>query len=62
LSISTNRRRKKLTLENNLRITKQIVDAVSIPIMADGENGYADGTTLQDNIRIIILFQKWKNK
>jgi 2-methylisocitrate lyase-like PEP mutase family enzyme len=45
---------KKLTLENNLLVTKQIVDAVSIPVMADGENGYADGITLQNNIKHFI--------
>ncbi|EKQ53076.1 MULTISPECIES: isocitrate lyase/phosphoenolpyruvate mutase family protein [unclassified Clostridium] len=47
---------KDVDLETNLNITKEIVDAVNIPVMADGEDGYGHGCnfkkTIEDFIKI----------
>lgn len=43
-----------INLHTNLRITKEIVDAVNIPVMADGEDGYGEGNYLADVIKEFI--------
>ena len=43
-----------ITLEENLAITKSIVDSVSIPVMADGEDGYGDNEEFLKNIKAFI--------
>lgn len=32
-----------IDLKTNLSYTKEIVDSVNLPVMADGEDGYGDG-------------------
>lgn len=41
-------------LETNLKITKEIVEAVNIPVMADGEDGYGDGADFKKTINEFI--------
>lgn len=41
-------------LKTNLDITKEIVDSVNIPVMADGEDGYGDGDELKNTIKKFI--------
>lgn len=41
----------KLGLEENLHVTKRIVEAVSVPVMADGEDGFGDASVVGDTIR-----------
>ncbi|MEN6307044.1 MAG: isocitrate lyase/PEP mutase family protein [Anaerohalosphaeraceae bacterium] len=43
-----------LGLEENLHITRHIVEAVSVPVMADGEDGFGDATVIGDTIRRYI--------
>jgi len=43
-----------IDLKTNLNITKEIVDAVNIPVMADGEDGYGDGNDLKKTIEEFI--------
>jgi 2-methylisocitrate lyase-like PEP mutase family enzyme len=40
--------------ERNLAITAEIVKAVNIPVMADGEDGFGDVTVIPSTIRDII--------
>jgi len=40
-----------ITLEENLSITRGIVQAVQIPVMADGEDGFGDGEVLRRNLQ-----------
>ncbi|MHC1682969.1 MAG: isocitrate lyase/phosphoenolpyruvate mutase family protein [Clostridiaceae bacterium] len=43
-----------IDLKTNLNITKEIVDAVNIPVMADGEDGYGEGSDLKNTIKEFI--------
>lgn len=45
---------KDIDLKINLSITKEIVDAVSIPVMADGEDGYGSGCDLKRTLKEFI--------
>ncbi len=40
-----------LGLEENLHVTRHIVEAVSVPVMADGEDGFGDASVIGDTIR-----------
>jgi len=43
-----------LGLEENLHITRHIAEAVSVPVMADGEDGFGDASVIGDTIRRYI--------
>lgn len=45
---------KNLTFDENILLTSQISNSVEIPVMADGEDGYADGSDFKENIRKFI--------
>lgn len=45
---------KNLSLEDNLKITEEIIKSTDIPIMADGENGYGNNNILSNNIKKFI--------
>jgi len=40
-----------VSLNENLNFTKSIVDAVTLPVMADGEDGYGDGEEFCNNFK-----------
>jgi len=40
-----------LGLEENLRVTRHIVEAVSVPVMADGEDGFGDASHVGQTVR-----------
>lgn len=44
-----------LSLEENLEITRRIVAAVTVPVMADGEDGYGDATSVHATLRAFIF-------
>ncbi|MBN1797343.1 MAG: isocitrate lyase/phosphoenolpyruvate mutase family protein [Spirochaetales bacterium] len=46
---------KALSFEKNIEITQNIVKTVTIPVMADGEDGYATGPEFQNNIERFIM-------
>ncbi|MFA0833018.1 MAG: oxaloacetate decarboxylase [Methanobacterium formicicum] len=41
----------EVTLEDNLEWTRQIVNAVDVPVMADAEDGYGDAGTIPETVR-----------
>ena len=41
----------EVTLEDNLEWTRQIVNAVDVPVMADAEDGYGDAKTIPETVR-----------
>jgi len=41
----------EVTLEDNLEWTRQIVNAVDVPVMADAEDGYGDAGTISETVR-----------
>ncbi|EKQ54684.1 MAG: PEP phosphonomutase-like enzyme [Methanobacterium sp. Maddingley MBC34] len=41
----------EVTLDDNLEWTRQIVNAVDVPVMADAENGYGDVRTIPETVR-----------
>jgi len=41
---------RALSFEKNIKITESIVKTVTIPVMADGEDGYATGDRFRENI------------
>lgn len=43
-----------IDLKTNLNITRDIVNAVNIPVMADGEDGYGEGPELINTIKEFI--------
>lgn len=43
-----------LGLEENLHVTRHIAEAVSIPVMADGEDGFGDASVIGDTVRRYI--------
>ena len=43
-----------VSFEENVEKTKRIADAVSVPVMADGEDGFGDGEILEAHIRKYI--------
>ena len=43
-----------LGLEENLRVTRHIVEAVSVPVMADGEDGFGDASQVGQTVRRYI--------
>jgi len=43
-----------VTFEENVDKTRRIVNAVNVPVMADGEDGFGDGDALKANIRKYI--------
>ena len=43
-----------LGIEKNLAITKAIVEAVDVPVMADGEDGFGDPSVVAETIRAFI--------
>ena len=43
-----------LGLERNLAITKAIVEAVDVPVMADGEDGFGDPSAVAETVRAFI--------
>ncbi|ADL50064.1 isocitrate lyase/PEP mutase family protein [Clostridium cellulovorans] len=43
-----------IDLNTNLKLTKEIVDSVNIPVMADGEDGYGEGDEFENTIRKFI--------
>jgi 2-methylisocitrate lyase-like PEP mutase family enzyme len=45
---------KSLGLEENLYVTRHIVEAVSVPVMADGEDGFGDASVVGDTVRRYI--------
>jgi len=45
---------EKYSREDNLRTTRRIVEAVSLPVMADGEDGYGDLPEVADTVRLFI--------
>ena len=47
-------RESALGLEENIHITRHIVEAVSVPVMADGEDGFGDASVIGDTIRRYI--------
>lgn len=45
---------KDIEFRTNLNITREIVEAVDIPVMADGEDGYGEGIELINTIKEFI--------
>jgi len=45
------RQEASLGLEENLRVTRHIVEAVSVPVMADGEDGFGDASQVGQTVR-----------
>jgi 2-methylisocitrate lyase-like PEP mutase family enzyme len=43
-----------VSFQENIEKTKRIAEAVSVPVMADGEDGFGDGEVLRSNIREYI--------
>lgn len=43
-----------ISYQDNLEQTKRIVQAVNIPVMADGEDGYGDAQVMNNTIRDFI--------
>jgi 2-methylisocitrate lyase-like PEP mutase family enzyme len=43
-----------LGLERNLAITKAIVEAVDVPVMADGEDGFGDPSIVAETVRAFV--------
>ena len=43
-----------LGLERNLAMTKAIVEAVDVPVMADGEDGFGDPSVVAETVRAFI--------
>jgi 2-methylisocitrate lyase-like PEP mutase family enzyme len=43
-----------LGLERNLAMTKAIVEAVDVPVMADGEDGFGDPAVVADTVRACV--------
>ena len=43
-----------LGLEENLRVTRHIVEAVCVPVMADGEDGFGDASHVGQTVRRYI--------
>jgi 2-methylisocitrate lyase-like PEP mutase family enzyme len=43
-----------LGLERNLAMTKAIVEAVDVPIMADGEDGFGDPSIVAETVRAFV--------
>lgn len=43
-----------IDLKTNLSYTKEIVDSVNLPVMADGEDGYGEGENLKNTIKEFI--------
>jgi 2-methylisocitrate lyase-like PEP mutase family enzyme len=43
-----------LGLERNLAMTKAIVEAVDVPVMADGEDGFGDPSAVAETVRAFI--------
>jgi 2-methylisocitrate lyase-like PEP mutase family enzyme len=43
-----------ISLEENLNKTRKIVDAVNIPVMADGEDGYGGIENIKDTINLFM--------
>lgn len=43
-----------ITLDENLKITEEIVNAVKIPVFADGEDGYGSSKIFENNIKRFI--------
>ena len=48
------RKEPNLGLDENLHATRHIVEAVSIPVMADGEDGFGDASAIGNTIRRYI--------
>jgi 2-methylisocitrate lyase-like PEP mutase family enzyme len=48
------RQEASLGLEENLRVTRHIVEAVSVPVMADGEDGFGDCSQVGQTVRRYI--------
>jgi 2-methylisocitrate lyase-like PEP mutase family enzyme len=48
------RKEPDLGLDENLRVTRNITQAVSVPVMADGEDGFGDASTIGETIRKYI--------
>lgn len=48
------RSEEDIDLNTNLNRTKEIINAVDIPVMADGEDGYGDGEYFEDTIKQFI--------
>jgi len=40
----------RLGLEENLHVTRHIVEAVSVPVMADGEDGFGEASVVGDTV------------
>jgi 2-methylisocitrate lyase-like PEP mutase family enzyme len=47
-------RETNLSYSENLELTRKIVNAVRVPVMADGEDGFGDKTKLRQTIREFI--------
>jgi 2-methylisocitrate lyase-like PEP mutase family enzyme len=45
------RQEASLGLEENLRVTRHIAEAVSVPVMADGEDGFGDASHVGQTVR-----------
>lgn len=48
------RQEVNLSFEDNLRVTRHIAESVSVPVMADGEDGFGDASVIGDTIRRYI--------
>jgi 2-methylisocitrate lyase-like PEP mutase family enzyme len=48
------RQEASLGLEENLRVTQHIVEAVSVPVMADAEDGFGDASQVGQTVRRYI--------
>ena len=47
-------RETDVSFQENIEKTKRIAEAVRVPVMADGEDGFGDGEVLRSNIREYI--------
>lgn len=48
------RKETDLGQEENLRVTRQIVEAVSVPVMADGQDGFGDASAVAVTVGMYI--------
>jgi len=44
----------ELSLQENVEMTRKIAQAVNVPVMADGEDGYGDPETVQQTIHAFV--------
>jgi 2-methylisocitrate lyase-like PEP mutase family enzyme len=54
IALAACRQETDLGLEENLHVTSRIVQAVSVPVMADGEDGFGDAAAIGETVRRYI--------